>query len=45
MRSLSFHAPADTRSAQRPSGTHTYAVPVVRELPRPVPYGLGSTAW
>jgi hypothetical protein len=42
--SASF-APADTRSAQRLSGAHTYTVPVVRELPRPVPHGLGSIAW
>jgi hypothetical protein len=25
--------------------THTYSTPVVRELPRPIPHGLGSTAW
>jgi hypothetical protein len=41
--STSF-APVDTRSAQRLSA-HMYSVPVVRELPRPVPHGLGSTAW
>jgi len=41
--SASF-APADTRSAQRLSA-HASSVPVVRELPRPVPHGLGSTAW
>jgi hypothetical protein len=45
MHSLSLHAPADSRSAQRLPETHTYAVPVVRELPRPIPHGLGSTAW
>ena len=39
------YAPADTRPAQRLSEAHTYSVPVVRELPRPVPHGLGSTAW
>ena len=38
-------APVDTPSAQRLSGAQTYSVPVVRELPRPVPHGLGSTAW
>ena len=38
-------APVDTRSAERLSGAHTYSVPVVRELPRPTPQGLGSTAW
>jgi hypothetical protein len=42
--STSF-APADTRSAQRLSGAQMYSVPVVRELPRPVPHGLGSAAW
>ena len=42
--STSF-APVDTQSAQRLSGAHTYSVPVVRELPRPVPHGLGSAAW
>jgi hypothetical protein len=42
--SASF-APVDTRSAERLSGAHTYSVPVVRELPRPTPHGLGSTAW
>jgi hypothetical protein len=39
------YAPADTRHAQRVPETHIYSVPVVRELPRPVPHGLGSTAW
>ncbi len=39
------YAPVDTRSAQRLPGAHTYSVPVVRELPRPVPRGLGSFAW
>jgi hypothetical protein len=39
------YAPADTRSAQRLTEAHMYSVPVVRELPRPVPHGLGSTAW
>ena len=42
--STSF-APVDTRSALRSPGAHTYSVPVVRELPRPVPHGLGSVAW
>ena len=37
-------APVDTRSAQRASA-HIHSVPVVREQPRPVPHGLGSTAW
>ncbi len=39
------YAPADTRSAQRLSDAHLFTVPVVRELPRPVPHGLGSIAW
>jgi len=39
------YAPADTRHAQRVSEAHAYTVPVVRELPRPVPHGFGSTAW
>ena len=39
------YAPVDTRHAQRVSSAHTYSVPVVRELPRPVPHGLGSAAW
>ena len=39
------YAPADTRHAPRLPEAHTYSVPVVRELPRPVPHGLGSTAW
>jgi hypothetical protein len=39
------YAPADTRSAQRLSEAHIHSVPVVRELPRPIPHGLGSAAW
>jgi hypothetical protein len=39
------YAPVDTRHAPRLTEAHTYTVPVVRELPRPVPHGLGSTAW
>jgi hypothetical protein len=42
--SASF-APAGSRSAQRVADAHTYTVPVVRELPRPVPHGFGSPAW
>jgi hypothetical protein len=45
MRSFTSDAPVDTRSAQRLSGAHIYTVPVVRELPRPIPHGLGGTAW
>ena len=45
MHAFTSTAPVDTRSAQRVSDAHTYTVPVVRELPRPVPHGLGSTAW
>ena len=45
MLTSSSYAPVDTRSAERLSGAHTYSVPIVRELPRPIPHGLGSTAW
>ena len=38
-------SPVDSRSAQRLPEAHPYTVPVVREQPRPVPHGLGSTAW
>jgi hypothetical protein len=45
MRSVdSYAAPVDTQFASRPSA-HTYSVPVVRELPRPIPQGLSSSAW
>jgi len=33
------------RSASRRTAAHAYSTPVVRELPRPIPHGLGSTAW
>jgi hypothetical protein len=39
------YAPVDTRSAQRLSESHAFTVPVVRELPRPIPHGLGNAAW
>ncbi len=45
MRSLGSVVPVDTRSVQRLSEAHMYSTPVVRELPRPIPQGLGSTAW
>jgi hypothetical protein len=45
MRSFASDAPVDTRSAQRLAETHSYTVPVVRELPRPTPHGLGGSAW
>ena len=45
MRSFISDAPVDTRSAQRLSETHHYTVPVVREQPRPIPNGLGGSAW
>ena len=45
MRSFGFIGPVDSRSAQRLPEVHLYTVPVVRELPRPVPRGLGSSAW
>ncbi len=45
MHAFSPIAPVDSRSAQRLSEAHFYSVPVIRELPRPVPSGLGSSAW
>ena len=45
MRSLGSIVPVDSRSAQRLPEAHIYTVPVVRELPRPIPLGLGGTAW
>jgi hypothetical protein len=33
----------NTQLIRRPS--HTFATPVVREQPRPVPNGFGSSAW
>ena len=33
----------NTQRTHRPS--HTFATPVVREQPRPVPAGFGSSAW
>jgi hypothetical protein len=44
MRSFGSIAPVDTRIAQRLSEAQ-HSTPVVRELPRPIPQGLGSTAW
>jgi hypothetical protein len=40
-----FAAPVGSHTASRLSESHTYSVPVVRELPRPVPRGLQSFAW
>ena len=37
--------PRSTPGPLSASPAHMYSVPVVRELPRPVPHGLGSTAW
>jgi hypothetical protein len=45
MRSSSYAGPVDSRFARRLSEAHMYTVPVVRELPRPIPHGLGGTAW
>ena len=45
MRSFFSVSPVDTRAAQRLSEAHIYTTPVVRELPRPIPQGLGGTAW
>ena len=36
-------APAGTWSAQRLPLAHPFTVPVVRELPRPIPHGLGGS--
>ena len=45
MRSFGYLVPVDTRPAQRLSEVHLYITPVVRELPCPLPQGLGGTAW
>ena len=45
MRSFGYLVPVDTRPAQRLPEAHLYTTPVVRELPRPFPRGLGGTAW
>jgi hypothetical protein len=45
MRSFTSDAPVDSRSAQRLPEAHSYTVPVVREQPRPIPHGLGGSAW
>ena len=45
MTSFTPNAPVDSRSVQRLPEAHTYSTPVVRELPRPIPQGFGSTAW
>ena len=45
MRSFGYIVPVDTRSVARSSGAHTFSIPVVRELPRPIPQGLGGDAW
>jgi hypothetical protein len=37
-------APTDSRFASRLPEAYI-TVPVVRELPRPIPQGFGSTAW
>jgi hypothetical protein len=37
--------PVDTQPHRRSSGAHFYSVPVVREVPLPVPSGIGTTAW
>jgi hypothetical protein len=44
MRIFDRAAPVDTRFASRLPEAHL-TVPIVRELPRPIPQGLGSTAW
>ena len=44
MLALGSAAPVDTRPLHRLSEAHTYPVPVVREVPRPLPQ-LGNSAW
>ena len=44
MLALGSAAPVDTRLLSRLSEAHTYSVPVVREVPRPIPQ-LGTSAW
>ena len=38
-------APVDSQHLRRSSGAHFYSVPVVREVPLPLPQGLGTPAW
>jgi len=45
MLALGSAAPVDSRSLQRLSEAHLYSVPVVVEKPRPLPRGLGDSAW
>jgi hypothetical protein len=45
MRSFGYIVPVDSQPARRLPEAHSYTVPVVREQPRPIPHGLGSTAW
>ena len=45
MRAFSSAAPVDSQPHRHSSGGHFYSVPVVREFPRPLPLGLGATAW
>ena len=44
MRSFGSNALVVTRTAQRLSEVHS-STPVIRESPRPLPYGLGGTTW
>jgi hypothetical protein len=45
MRSSWSDAPAGSRPGSRLPQAHHYATPVVREQPRPIPSGLGSSTW
>jgi hypothetical protein len=45
MRPFGYVVPVDSRPVQRLFEAHLYAIPVVRELPRPLPLGLGGSAW
>jgi hypothetical protein len=44
MRAFDRVAPVGTRNASRLPEAHLTS-PAIRELPRPIPQGLGSTAW
>jgi hypothetical protein len=45
MLALRSAAPVDSRQLSRLSEAHTHSVPVVLEQPRPLPHGLGDSAW
>jgi hypothetical protein len=45
MLAFSSAAPVDSRPLSRLSEAHIHSVPVVLEQPRPLPHGLGDSAW